>query len=391
MISVKGGGSGNGIAALINKTVDFADASREIKPEESRAGQGHRRRPGRAPRSPRTASSSSSTPANAVTDITKDQLGKVYRGEITNWKDVGGADAADRPARPRQLLRHVRVRQGRGRRQGTSPSTPSRMRNLQSTPGHRRRGRQEPERASATSVWATRTPPSSRSTSTARPPRSTPCSTARYAAQPRAVHVQQRRARRRDEGLHRLDPQRRRSEDRQGPGLRPARQVAWNRYLMTEPSQVKTARSGRPAFSRAADAVVRRFIRGVRMAGDRHSRRHLHVPRCQLHQGHPGGRPVDDDLGHRLVSDVRLRRASASSPPRSARCGSPASRSLLAVPDRQSLAAIYLSEFAGGPAQGDHQVGRRVHGGGAFGRARPSRPGVRRAGRPAGVPACSRG
>ena len=32
--------------------------------------------------------------ANGVTDITKDQLGKIYRGEITNWKDVGGADAA---------------------------------------------------------------------------------------------------------------------------------------------------------------------------------------------------------------------------------------------------------------------------------------------------------
>jgi len=33
-ISVTGGGSGTGIASLINKTVDIANASREIKSEE---------------------------------------------------------------------------------------------------------------------------------------------------------------------------------------------------------------------------------------------------------------------------------------------------------------------------------------------------------------------
>src|SRR5262245_62672155 len=33
-ISVTGGGSGTGIASLINKTVDIANASRQIKPEE---------------------------------------------------------------------------------------------------------------------------------------------------------------------------------------------------------------------------------------------------------------------------------------------------------------------------------------------------------------------
>ena len=59
MISVKGGGSGTGIAALINGTVDFADASREIKAEEIDRGQGQRRRPRSRPRSPRTASRSS--------------------------------------------------------------------------------------------------------------------------------------------------------------------------------------------------------------------------------------------------------------------------------------------------------------------------------------------
>jgi len=92
MVSVKGGGSGNGIAALLNKTVDFADASRDIKPEEIEQG--------------KAAGVDAVTTvvakdgvviivntANKVTDISKDDLGKVYRGEIMNWKDLGGADA----------------------------------------------------------------------------------------------------------------------------------------------------------------------------------------------------------------------------------------------------------------------------------------------------------
>jgi len=38
-ISVTGGGSGTGIAAMINGTVDIANASREMKPEEIAAAQ----------------------------------------------------------------------------------------------------------------------------------------------------------------------------------------------------------------------------------------------------------------------------------------------------------------------------------------------------------------
>lgn len=91
-ITVTGGGSGNGIAALINKTVDFADSSRDIKPEETTQAQAG----GVNPVTTQVARDGVVVivnSANAVADISKDDLGKVYRGEITNWKDLGGADA----------------------------------------------------------------------------------------------------------------------------------------------------------------------------------------------------------------------------------------------------------------------------------------------------------
>jgi phosphate transport system substrate-binding protein len=92
MVSVKGGGSGVGIAALINKTVDFADSSRKIKSEETSAAKAA----GVDPVETEVAKDGLViivNKANTVTNITKEQLGKVYAGEITNWKDLGGADA----------------------------------------------------------------------------------------------------------------------------------------------------------------------------------------------------------------------------------------------------------------------------------------------------------
>lgn len=92
MVSVKGGGSGNGIAALINKTVVFANASREIKPEEITQAQAN----GVEPVSTEVAKDGLAVivnKANKVADITVEDMGKVYRGEITNWKELGGDDA----------------------------------------------------------------------------------------------------------------------------------------------------------------------------------------------------------------------------------------------------------------------------------------------------------
>jgi phosphate transport system substrate-binding protein len=91
-IAVKGGGSGVGIAAIINKTVDVADSSRSIKTEEVDQAKAN----GVDPVTTEVARDGVTiivNSANAVSDITTDTLGKVYRGEITNWKELGGADA----------------------------------------------------------------------------------------------------------------------------------------------------------------------------------------------------------------------------------------------------------------------------------------------------------
>jgi phosphate transport system substrate-binding protein len=92
VITVKGGGSGVGIAALINKTVDIADSSRKIKAEETSAATAA----GVNPVETEVAKDGVViivNSANTVPGLTKEQLGKIYAGEITNWKDVGGADA----------------------------------------------------------------------------------------------------------------------------------------------------------------------------------------------------------------------------------------------------------------------------------------------------------
>ncbi|MCX8007394.1 MAG: phosphate ABC transporter substrate-binding protein [Coriobacteriia bacterium] len=90
-ITVQGGGSGTGIAALINGTVDFANASREMKDEEIAEAKSK----GITPVEHKVAIDGIAVivnPANSVESLTKDQLGKIFRGEITNWKEVGGPD-----------------------------------------------------------------------------------------------------------------------------------------------------------------------------------------------------------------------------------------------------------------------------------------------------------
>ncbi|TDB39469.1 MAG: PstS family phosphate ABC transporter substrate-binding protein [Actinobacteria bacterium] len=93
MISVKGGGSGTGIASLINKTIDFANASREMKQEEIDQAKANGVNPVEYTVA-RDGIAVVVNPANGVEDLTLEQIGKIYRGEITNWSEVGGADKA---------------------------------------------------------------------------------------------------------------------------------------------------------------------------------------------------------------------------------------------------------------------------------------------------------
>lgn len=88
-ISVTGGGSGTGLAALINGTVDIANASRAIKPEEVEAA----RAKGIEPVEhiiARDAIAVIVNPLNPVSQLTLQQVSDIYSGKIDNWLEVGG-------------------------------------------------------------------------------------------------------------------------------------------------------------------------------------------------------------------------------------------------------------------------------------------------------------
>src|SRR4030043_811509 len=91
-IAVTGGGSGTGIAALINKTTDIANSSREIQSKEEEAAKSAGVQPFRIVMAT-DGISVVTHPANPISKLTLEQLGKIFKGEITNWKEVGGKDA----------------------------------------------------------------------------------------------------------------------------------------------------------------------------------------------------------------------------------------------------------------------------------------------------------
>jgi phosphate transport system substrate-binding protein len=90
-ISVTGGGSGTGIASLINKTVDIANASRKIKDEEIAEAQGNGVEPVEHIIA-RDAIAVILNPANPVSQLTLKQISDIYSGKINNWSEVGGED-----------------------------------------------------------------------------------------------------------------------------------------------------------------------------------------------------------------------------------------------------------------------------------------------------------
>jgi phosphate transport system substrate-binding protein len=88
-ISVTGGGSGTGIAALINATVDIANASRQIKPEEIQQAKKNGVNPVEYVVA-RDAIAVIVNPENPVNQLTIQQLSDIYSGKINNWSEVGG-------------------------------------------------------------------------------------------------------------------------------------------------------------------------------------------------------------------------------------------------------------------------------------------------------------
>jgi len=90
-ISVTGGGSGTGIAALINGTVDLANASRQIKKEEIAEAQSKGIDPVEFVIA-RDAIAVIVNPENPVSELTLQQISDIYSGKLTNWTQVGGED-----------------------------------------------------------------------------------------------------------------------------------------------------------------------------------------------------------------------------------------------------------------------------------------------------------
>lgn len=88
-ISVTGGGTGTGIAAMINGTADIANASREMKQEEINAAKAN----GKSPTEfvvARDAIAVVINPSNPVGHLTLRQISDIYTGKIVNWRQLGG-------------------------------------------------------------------------------------------------------------------------------------------------------------------------------------------------------------------------------------------------------------------------------------------------------------
>ena len=90
-VTVTGGGSGVGISALLDGTTDIAMASRRIK-------FGEKMKMKQAKHDPQEVIVAYDAlavivhPDNPVRQLTREQLEGIFRGKITNWKEVGGED-----------------------------------------------------------------------------------------------------------------------------------------------------------------------------------------------------------------------------------------------------------------------------------------------------------
>ena len=90
-ITVSGGGSGNGIKALLDKSADIAMSSREMKDPELKLA----KEKGIVPEHMAIAIDAVLPmvhPDNSVINLTRAELQAIYAGTIKNWKEVGGTD-----------------------------------------------------------------------------------------------------------------------------------------------------------------------------------------------------------------------------------------------------------------------------------------------------------
>ncbi len=91
LIAVTGGGSGTGIAAMIDKACDIAESSRKMKEKEINQARAN----GIEPKEFTVALDGLAvvvSPKNPVDQLTIDQLADIFMGKIKNWKEVGGDD-----------------------------------------------------------------------------------------------------------------------------------------------------------------------------------------------------------------------------------------------------------------------------------------------------------
>ena len=90
-IQVTGGGSGTGVAALLNGTTDLANASRELKDSELETA----KQKGITPVVYDVALDGIAVivhPDNKIDNLTIKQVSDIFSGKITNWKQLGGSD-----------------------------------------------------------------------------------------------------------------------------------------------------------------------------------------------------------------------------------------------------------------------------------------------------------
>jgi phosphate transport system substrate-binding protein len=92
-IQVTGGGTGTGVAALQNNTTDLCNASRPLKPAEVlECVKAFKAKPTEY----KVALDGLAvyvSDTNPVKELTVAQVGDIFMGKVTNWKEVGGSDA----------------------------------------------------------------------------------------------------------------------------------------------------------------------------------------------------------------------------------------------------------------------------------------------------------